>query len=222
MASVSPGNSYRQIRDSLPADVTVVVAAKGRTPQEVAEVIDAGAVAIGENYVQEAAQRRAQMGDEVGRAQWHLIGHLQRNKVKQVLPLFDVIQSVDSLRLARAIDSRATEPVSVLVEVNIAGEESKFGAPFDHVPELVRQIGDLPGLRVQGLMTMEPLLDDANDARPYFRRMRALFEDVAAMDVPNVEMRVLSMGMTNSYRVAVEEGANMVRIGTAIFGPRGS
>ena len=216
----SAGDNYRRIRDALPPEVTLVVAAKGRSPEEVAEVIEAGADAVGENYVQEAARHREALGEGAAGTEWHLIGHLQRNKVNQALPLFDVIQSVDSMRLARAIDRRAAGPVRVLVEVNIGGEESKFGAPPESVPDLLRGVAELQNVRVEGLMTMEPPLADPNDARPYFRRMRGLFEEAGGLGLPGVEMRVLSMGMTRSYSVAVEEGANMVRIGTAIFGPR--
>jgi pyridoxal phosphate enzyme (YggS family) len=176
---------------------------------------------IGENYVQEAERHFTELGELARRVEWHLIGHLQRNKVNRALPLFDMLQSVDSLRLGRAISKRADEPVPLLVEINIAGEESKYGVDVEKALELVERLGELEKLRVRGLMTMEPYLEDPDEARPYFRRMRELFERAREIDAPNVSMDVLSMGMTNSYRVAVEEGANMVRVGTAIFGPRG-
>ncbi len=221
MPRPSPADNYRRIRDSLPSEVTLVVAAKGRAPAEVAQVIEAGATAIGENYVQEAEAHLAAVDARAGRAEWHLIGHLQRNKVNRALPLFDVIQSVDSLRLARAVDRRADDPVRALVEVNVGGEQSKFGTPPEQVRTLLCELAGLENLRVEGLMTMEPYSADPEEARPYFLRMRRLFEEMGDLDAPNVQMRTLSMGMTNSYRVAVEEGANMVRIGTAVFGPRG-
>lgn len=215
-------DNYRRIREELPSDVTLVVAAKGRTPREVAEVVEAGATVIGENYVQEAEAARTALGEAAERVEWHLIGHLQRNKVNKALPLFDLIQSVDSERLARAISGRAQKPVRACVEVNVGGEGSKFGVPPEHVTDLVRRLAGLENLRIEGLMTMEPYCEDPEEARPYLRRMRGIFEELKGLDVLGVRMDVLSMGMTNSYRVAVEEGANVVRIGTAIFGPRGA
>jgi hypothetical protein len=215
-----PGENYRRIRKSLPPEVALVVAAKGRTAEEVAGVIEAGAPIVGHNYVQEAQAMRAALGPAAASAEWHMIGHLQRNKVNRALPLFEVIQSLDSPRLARALSSRAECPVRACVEVNIAGEESKYGVPPGGVRALLEEAAALPNLRVEGLMTMEPYREDPEEARPFFRRMRELFEELKGLDLPGLDLRVLSMGMTNSYRVAVEEGANMVRVGTAIFGPR--
>jgi hypothetical protein len=216
----SLGDNYRRIRDALPSGVALLVAAKGRTADEVAEVIRAGAKMVGHNLVQEAEQMRARLGAAGGAVEWHLIGHLQRNKVNRALPLFDVIQSVDSARLARALGERAGRPARVYVEVNVGGEESKSGASPEDAHRLVAEIAALPGICVEGLMTVEPYCEDADAARPFFRRMRSVFEEIKGRGLPNVRMDVLSMGMTHSYGVAVEEGANMVRIGTAIFGPR--
>jgi len=220
MAQESAADNFSEIRDSLPDDVRLVVAAKGRKGREIREVIEAGARLVGENYVQDAERHRLELGEAAEQVEWHLIGHLQRNKVNRALPLFDMIQSLDSLRLARAIEKRTDEPVPALIEVNIAGEESKHGIPVEEVGEFARRIAELPVLRVRGLMTMEPYMEDPEGARPYFRRMGELFEELRAHDLPGVDMEILSMGMTNSWRVAVEEGSNMVRIGTAIFGPR--
>ncbi|MCD6415590.1 MAG: YggS family pyridoxal phosphate-dependent enzyme [Planctomycetes bacterium] len=213
-------DNYRRIRESLPPEVSLVVAAKGRRLEELRDVVRAGARLLGENYVQEAERHYSELGDVARQVQWHLIGHLQRNKVSRALSLFDRFQSVDSARLARAISERAVKPVPVLIEINIAGESSKHGIPPEAAQELVALAGGLANLRVEGLMTMEPYMEDPEGARPYFRRMRRLFEEIKAADVENVEMKTLSMGMSNSYRVAIEEGANMVRVGTAIFGPR--
>jgi pyridoxal phosphate enzyme (YggS family) len=220
MPSIDPAANYLAVRGSLPEGVQLVVAAKSRTPQQVRAVIDAGARIIGHNYVQEAEAQRAALGPAADRAQWHLIGHLQRNKINRALALFDTVQSVDSLRLARGLSKRAAAPLRVLVEVNVAGEQSKTGVPFDRAPELVRAVRGLPNLRLEGLMAMEPYLPDPEQARPYFRRMRQL--RARLQDEPALAgcLGVLSMGMSHSYRVAVEEGANMVRVGTAIFGPR--
>ncbi|MHC4591532.1 MAG: YggS family pyridoxal phosphate-dependent enzyme [Planctomycetota bacterium] len=230
MSRLSRADNYRRIRDSLPPGVALVVAAKGRTAAQVAGVVEAGASLIGQNYVQEADQVRAALAAKADAVEWHLIGHLQRNKVRRALPLFDVIQSVDSLRLARAIDERSAlstglgvaAPVRVFVEINVGGEDSKFGCAPDAARYLIEEMAALDHIRVEGLMTMEPYCEDPDDARPYFRRMRELFEELKAFRAPNVDINVLSMGMTNSWRVAVEEGSSMVRIGTAIFGPRGA
>ncbi|KPK57773.1 MAG: hypothetical protein AMK73_09780 [Planctomycetes bacterium SM23_32] len=219
MSTAQPAENYRRIRGSLPPEVMLVLAAKGRSAEEVAQVIAAGATAVGHNYVQEAARMAEALGTTGKSVEWHMIGHLQRNKVKQALPLFDVIQSLDSVRLARAISARAERPVPVYVEVNVAGEESKFGVPPQRVRALVQEAARLPNVHIEGLMTMEPYSEDPEDARPCFRRVRALFEELRDLDAPGVDLRVLSMGMTGSYRVAVEEGATMVRIGTAVFGP---
>ena len=220
MAAGQIAENYRRIRDELPEHVTIVAAAKTRSPEEIAQAIEAGVTIIGENYVQEAEEAAGALGEAARRAEWHMIGHLQRNKVNKALPVFDVIQSLDSARLARALDGRAEGPVRALLEVNVAGEQSKYGVPPEEARGLLEEIAALRHVRVEGLMTMEPYFEDAERARPYLRRARELFEELAALDLPNVQMRTLSMGMTNSYRVAAEEGANMVRIGTAIFGPR--
>jgi pyridoxal phosphate enzyme (YggS family) len=212
--------NYKKIRDDLPDSVSIVAAAKTRNASEVREVIAAGVDAIGENYVQETEETRRALGESAESVEWHMIGHLQRNKVKQALELFDMIQSLDSLRLARAIGKRTDVKVSVLVQVNIGEEDSKYGVRPDETADFVREVSQMDSLRVRGLMAMEPYFDDPEKARPYFKRMKELFDSIAAMNIEGCNMNVLSMGMTNSYRVAVEEGANMVRIGTAIFGPR--
>jgi pyridoxal phosphate enzyme (YggS family) len=217
---LDPAENYRRIREALPPQVAMVVAAKGRTAGEIARVVDAGAAAIGENYVQEAQRHRGALREGAQTVEWHMIGHLQRNKVGPALAHFDVIQGVDSLRLAGALARRAERTVRVLVEVNIAGEQSKHGILPDALDELLRGMSRMDNLRVEGLMTMEPYFQDPEKARPYFRRMRGLFQQAAGWELPNAAMDVLSMGMTGSYRVAVEEGATMVRLGTAIFGPR--
>jgi len=220
---VAPGEiaaSYRRIRAQVPERVRIVVAAKSRTPEEIAEAIEAGADAVGENYVQEAEAARAALGEAAARVEWHMIGHLQRNKVNRALPLFDVVQTVDSARLARTMSERAAQPMCVYVEVNIGAEEKKSGVTPERVEGLLTELSSLSNIRVEGLMTMEPFFEDPEKARPYFQRMNRLFESLRALELPNVSLDVLSMGMTNSYEVAVEEGANMVRIGTAIFGPR--
>ncbi len=204
----------------IPEGVTVVAAAKARTSCEIEEAIDAGIRVFGENYLQESKAVIEAIGR---RASWHFIGHVQKNKVKHVVPLFDMIQTVDSMELAALIDQHSSKHgriMPVLVEVNSGREENKHGAMPEAVPALIRQISLLPNIRVKGLMTMGPFLDDFEGLRPCFRQTKALFEDISRLDIPNVSMETLSMGMSDSFRIAVEEGATMVRIGTMIFGER--
>ena len=154
---------------------------------------------------------------------WHFLGHLQRNKVKKAIAIFDMIETVDSLEIAREIDKRAgrlSKIMPVLIEINSGKEEQKFGITPEAAGDFVQLLSSLPNLKVQGLMTMGPMFGDPEDARPYFETTRKVFEKIRDLAIPGIEMKYLSMGMTNSYKVAVEEGANIVRIGTKIFGPR--
>jgi pyridoxal phosphate enzyme (YggS family) len=223
--------NYLKIREEIPEDILIVVASKTRTPEEIIEIIEAGAINIGENYVQEAEKMKQELGEKANTIKWHMIGHLQKNKITKALPVFDVIQTIDSLEKAQAIDKRTERAgknvIPVLVEINIGSEGSKAGIkPEEHEPfeeymeKLIRDVSRLEHLKVQGLMTMGPRFGNPEDSRPYFRRTREIFEKTRDLNIPNVDMKYLSMGMTNSYRVAIEEGSNMVRIGTAIFGPR--
>ena len=204
----------------LPPGVALVAAAKSRTPAEVLEAVEAGVAIIGENYVQEAAAAVAAVGRRVA---WHFIGHLQKNKVKKAVEIFDLIETVDSAALAREIDRRAGElgkVMPVYIEVNSGREPQKAGVLPEAAESLVREIAALPNVRVEGLMTMGPETGDPEASRPYFRLTRELFDSLKALGIPGVELARLSMGMSHSYRVAVEEGANLVRLGTLIFGPR--
>ncbi|MFA5654792.1 MAG: YggS family pyridoxal phosphate-dependent enzyme [Desulfomonilia bacterium] len=210
----------RKILSEIPGHVRVVAAAKARTAGEIREVIEAGVTLIGENYVQEARAVIPEIRERVG---WHFIGHIQTNKVKYIVPLFDMIETVDSAPLAQTIDrlaGRHGKIMPVLVEVNSAQEPQKAGLLPEDVLPFIRQIHTLEHIRVQGLMTMGPFLDDPEHLRPYFRATRELFVEVAGAAVPRVEMKHLSMGMSDSYRIAIEEGASLVRIGTRIFGTR--
>jgi pyridoxal phosphate enzyme (YggS family) len=209
--------AVRHILESLPAGVTLVAAAKSRTVEQVRAALRAGVSCVGHNYVQEAEAMIPLVPET---ARWHLIGHLQRNKAKLAVQLFDMIETLDSWRLAVEIDKRCAaidKVMPVLVEVNSGREASKTGVLPKDVDGLVRRASELPHLRIQGLMTMGPRFGDPEDARPYFRATREAFEHLAAADIPNAEMCYLSMGMSNSYQVAIEEGANMVRIGTRLF-----
>ena len=204
----------------IPENVTVVAAAKTRAPQEILEAIDAGIKVIGENYVQEAEKAFSEVGRK---AKWHFIGHLQKNKVKKAVQIFDLIETVDSVDLAIEIDKRCAmidKVMPVLCEVNIAKEKTKSGVYPEEVEQLIKNISNLTHIKVMGLMTMGPRFGDPENARVYFRKTKQIFENIKKMNIPNVEMKYLSMGMSNSYRVALEEGANIVRIGTRIFGER--
>jgi len=204
----------------LPPNVELEAAAKGQPPEKIIAAIEAGVRIIGENYVQEALAAQAVIGRRV---RWHFIGHLQKNKVKKAVEIFDMVETVDSWELAQEIEKRAaalSKVMPVLIEVNSGREPQKFGVWPENVVALALKIAQLPHLELQGLMTMGPLAGAPEEARPYFRETRRLFEELKNIELPRGAMRYLSMGMTNSYRVAVEEGANIVRIGTKIFGPR--
>ena len=212
--------NLKKILEELPEGVDLVGAAKTRTPEEVLEAIDAGLKIVGENYVQEAEKAFDAVGAKV---RWHMIGHLQSNKAKKAVKIFDMIETVDSMKLAKAIDKACLnigKVMQVLIEVNSGEEPQKAGIMPDDGISLVRDMAGLKNIKIMGLMTMGPFAGDPEEARPYFQKTRRLFEEIRALNVPGVEMKYLSMGMSNSYRVALEEGANMVRIGTKLFGER--
>jgi len=228
---MSISTNYTRIRREIPDHVTIVVSCKTRTAEEIREVVDAGATDVGENYVQEAGQMYSALKKDAAKVRWHMIGSLQTNKINKALRIFDAIQTVESLPKAIAIDRRVErarkQRVPIYIEINIGSEDSKAGIkpaeyePFDeYVENLVRDISRLEHIRLEGLMTMGPRFGNPEDVRPYFRRTKEIFETVRTLGLPNVDMEYLSMGMTNSYRVAIEEGSNMVRIGTAIFGEK--
>ncbi len=209
-----------QILSELPEGVQLVAAAKTRQPEEILEAVEAGVNIVGENYVQEAERAYEVIGNRV---KWHLIGHLQKNKVKKAVRLFDMIETVDSVEIAKEIDKRCAEIgkiMPVLIEVNSGREEQKTGVLPESVIELVREISNYQNIKVTGLMTMGPRFGNPEDSRPYFVETRRIFEKLKQLNLPNVEMKYLSMGMTNSYRIAIEEGANIVRLGTRLFGER--
>ena len=218
MSSITE-NCHR-VREGIPEHVTIVAAGKTRTVPEILQAIEAGITVIGHNYVQEAGPMIAELGD---RARWHLIGHLQKNKAKKAAPIFDLIETVDSLALAEVLDRRCAmldRTMPVLIEVNSGREPNKTGVFPEDVDDLVRSVAKLEHLRVEGLMTMGPRFGNPEDARPYFRATKEAFDRLAAADIPGAEMRILSMGMSNSYEIAIEEGSTMVRIGTKLFGER--
>ena len=209
-----------RLLSELPEGVTLEAAAKTRTPEEIGQAIEAGVKIVGENYLQEAERAYEVIGN---RAEWHFIGHLQSNKVKKAVKLFDMIETVDSVAIAREIDKKCAQigkVMPVLIEINSGREEQKSGVLPEKAAQLIRDISDLANIKIMGLMTMGPFSGNPEDSRPYFVATRKIFEELKKQPVPNVEMKYLSMGMTNSYKVAIEEGANIVRIGSKIFGER--
>lgn len=210
--------NIQKILAELPEGAGLVAAAKTRTPAEIQEAIDAGVRIIGENYVQEAIGAFKIIGEK---ARWHFIGHLQKNKVKKAVEIFDLIETVDSYEIAQEIDKRCgqiNKIMPVLIEINSGREKQKFGVLPENTEALIKQILGLGNMKIIGLMTMGPRFGDPEDSRRYFVETKRIFEKVKALNLPGVEMKYLSMGMTNSYKIAIEEGANLVRIGTRIFG----
>jgi len=209
-----------QILNELPAGVQLVAAVKTREPREILEAIEAGIKAIGENYVQEAESACEVIGNK---AKWHFIGHLQKNKVKKAVKIFDMIETVDSIEIAAEISKRCAQigkTMPVLVEINSGREQQKAGILPDDAEQLVRGISGFQNIRVTGLMTMGPRFGNPEDSRPYFLETKRVFDRIKELNIPAVEMKYLSMGMTNSYKIALEEGANIIRIGSKIFGER--
>ncbi|MBN2013369.1 YggS family pyridoxal phosphate-dependent enzyme [candidate division KSB1 bacterium] len=212
--------NVREVLKSLPEHVTLVAAAKTRSADEVSAAIDAGIKIVGYNYVQEAADIKPHILQSV---KWHMIGHLQTNKVKKAVELFDMIETVDSIKLADAIDRHANDAgkiMPILIEINSAGESSKNGISIEHLDALVDHIRTLPNIQLEGLMTMGAYAIDPDEARRYFRETKAAFDRLKTVKLANITMRHLSMGMSDSYKIAIEEGATMVRIGTRLFGER--
>jgi pyridoxal phosphate enzyme (YggS family) len=203
-----------------PAEVRLVAVSKTKSADLVNEAARFGQRLFGENYVQELVAKAKEITEPV---EWHFIGHLQNNKVRQIAGLVTMIHSVDRISLAQEIDrqwGKMEQVCDVLIEVNIAGEETKCGISVIEVSELVRRVASLPNVRIRGLMTMPPFYDDPERARPYFRELRRIAEKITAENIPKTEMKELSMGMSGDFEVAIAEGATMVRIGSAIFGER--
>ncbi|MBR1389895.1 MAG: YggS family pyridoxal phosphate-dependent enzyme [Lachnospiraceae bacterium] len=201
-------------------EVTLIAVSKTKPVEMLQEIYDAGVRDFGENKVQEIMEKYDRLPYDI---KWHMIGHLQRNKVKYIIDKVCMIHSVDSLRLAEEISRQAVShqlEMPILVEVNIAGEESKFGVRLEAAVQLVEEIAKLPNLNIRGLMTIAPYVDRPEDNREHFRHLRQLAVDINHKNIDNVSMGVLSMGMTGDYMVAIEEGATMVRVGTGIFGIR--
>lgn len=201
-------------------EVTLIAVSKTKPVSMIEELLPGGTRDFGENKVQELCEKYEVLPKDI---RWHLIGHLQRNKVKYIADMAYLIHSVDSLRLAEAISEEGVKKgvtVPILIEVNVAGEESKFGVTPEETESLVREIAKLPSIQIKGLMTIAPYVEDPEENRVHFSRLRQLSVDIREKNIDNVSMNVLSMGMTGDYQVAIEEGATMVRVGTGIFGER--
>jgi len=234
--------NYKRVRDRIqaachrssrdPGDVRLVAVTKLVEVDVIRAVIEMGMVDLGERRVQELVKRAGMINEHLARRRtlepgtcpptprWHMIGHLQRNKVRQLLPWVDMIHSLDSLRLAEEISNEAVKlgrVVPCLIEINVSGEKSKYGIAVGAASYLAEQVVEMPGVSIVGLMTMAPLVENAEEVRSYFRRLREMFEDMKNEGVVKPEFRELSMGMTNDFEVAIEEGATLVRIGTALF-----
>lgn len=203
-----------------PEEITLVAVSKTVEPERIREAIRCGIKIIGENRVQEAEEKFKQIPEE---SEKHLVGHLQTNKAKKAVELFDMIQSVDSLRLAEEVSKRAKakgKRIDILVEVNTSAESTKYGLNPDEVMDFMKQISNLEGIKVKGLMTVGLFNADMEKVRPCFKKLKRIFDELKEANIPRIEMKYLSMGMTQDYEAAIEEGANMIRIGTAIFGRR--
>ena len=201
-------------------DVILVAVSKTRTPEEINTAIDAGTTDIGENKVQEIMDKY----DDIKPVRWHLIGHLQTNKVKYIIDKVDMIHSVDSIKLAKEIDKRAKahdKTMDILVQINPAEEESKFGVTVEGAGDLVREILDTcENIRIKGLMSVAPIAEDPRDVKPFFDAVKVKYDELAQIDDPKLDFKYLSMGMSHDFAVAIESGSNLVRVGSAIFGER--
>ena len=201
-----------------PEKIKLVAVTKAAAIEQIKEAINAGVKIIGENKVQEAKEKYQILSADI---EWHLVGHLQTNKVKYAVEIFDLIHSVDSIKLAKEIDRRSLQfgkITNVLIEVNISGEKTKYGIKPEEVVTFLKEISEFPRVWIRGLMTIAPIVEDKEKARPYFRKLRELSKEIKSKNIKNVKMDYLSMGMTEDFEIAIEEGANVVRIGRGIFG----
>ena len=216
--------NVKKILDELPEQVELVAAAKEKKPEDILEAIEAGVKIIGENYIGEAKRVYKVVGK---RARWHFIGIPNRQKHdflrRKTLEMFDMIETIDSLEIAEGVDQKCREIekiMPILIEINSGREPQKSGVLPENAETLIRKISNLQNVKIMGLMTMGPRFGNPEDSKPYFMETKKIFEQIKNVNIPNVEMRYLSMGMTNSYVIALQEGANMVRIGTKIFGEK--
>ena len=201
-----------------PEEIKLVAVTKTVTIERINEAINAGVKIIGENKVHEAKEKYQILTADI---EWHLVGHLQTNKAKYAVELFDLIHSVDSIKLAKEIDRRSLQfgkITNILIEVNVSAEETKYGIKPEEVEPFLKEISEFSRICVRGLMTIAPMVEDKEETRPYFRKLRELSKEIKIKNIKNVKMDYLSMGMTEDFEIAIEEGANMVRVGRGIFG----
>ena len=203
-----------------PNNIKIVAAVKTLSAQQVLEALDAGITDIGDNRVQEGLEKREEIRAKYPKVVWHMIGHLQRNKVRHCLDTFDIIQTVDTEKLGQEIDQKATGLIPVLIEVNTSQEPNKFGVPLEQAQGLIERLSTYKNLRIQGLMTVGILSADSEKVRACFRDLKNLSEKIKTLNLPEVEMKYLSVGMTDDFELALQEGSNMLRIGRLIFGKR--
>ncbi|MBN2544192.1 MAG: YggS family pyridoxal phosphate-dependent enzyme [Spirochaetes bacterium] len=212
--------NVKKLLNELPQNVLLVAACKTRTLEEVLTAINAGIKSIGENYVQEAKTIYDNIGSKV---KWHFIGHLQKNKVKHAVKIFDIIETVDSVELAKEIDKeckKISKTMTIFIEINSGREEQKSGIHAENAEKLIKDISILENIKVSGLMTMGMFTGNPEDSRLCFKETKKIFDHIKNLNIKNIEMKYLSMGMTDTFKIGIEEGANIVRIGTLIFGER--
>jgi len=217
--------NYLKVKKEIPDYAKIVLAAKMKTSEEIEEAIDAGAEIVGQNYVQEAEKMYEALGERAKKIKWHMIGPLQKNKINKALRIFDCIQTIDSVELAEAVNKKAEgikKEVFVFIEINIGSEMTKSGVKpeYGFVEKLALHISGLYYLKLEGLMTVGPRVGDPEDIRPYFKEVKEIFDKLRNTGIANIDLKYLSMGMSNSYKIAIEEGANIIRLGTIIFGAR--
>ena len=203
------------LRSNIPKSIGILAATKTRTAQQIKEAIDSGIKIFGENYVQEAEKKYSEIKQN-NNIDLYFSGHLQKNKINRALKLFDVI-NVDSFEIAEAISQRTGKKIKVLIEVNIGNEPNKYGCKPEELINLIKKLSKLKNIEVCGLMAMAPYFKDGEKTRPYFKKMRLLFEKIKKLKLKNVKMEILSLGMSNDYKIAIEEGSNLIRIGSSIF-----
>jgi hypothetical protein len=203
------------LRANLPKNTQILAATKTRTPQQIKEAISSGIKLFGENYVQEAEKKYAAIKQN-NNIELYFIGHLQKNKINKALKIFDLL-TIDSYEIASAIDKRADKKIPVLIEVNISNEQNKYGCRPEKLINLIKKISKLENIQVLGLMAMAPYFEDAEKTRPYFKKMKSLFDKIKKLNLKNIKMDTLSLGMTHDYKIAIQEGSTLIRIGSLIF-----
>ena len=214
-------NNIHSILSHIPEHVILVAASKGKTTEDIEEAINSGIKFIGESYIQEAENKILSIGRD--RVTWHMIGHLQSRKAKKAVQLFDMIETIDSFKLASVISEtceKSGKTMPVLIEINSGEEQNKTGIMPSEAEKFIRKAALLKGIKIEGLMTMGPFSKNPEDIRPYFRLTKVLFDHIKSCNIPDISMKYLSMGMSDSYKIALEEGASIIRIGSAIFGQR--